>query len=260
MSWLGPASSGAHPRTKGAVLHRRAPAPITADHEGSPGGSCSLASHRETLREGGRNADQQNARGAARREATFRSRGRGRLGGTRTDQEGVARWASRRACGGVRDRATPPKAARLTGNGAVRSLCGRYGAGARRRAWSCRIRLAACLCSPGSGCTTRTGRSCRCAGAWVRALRACRPLGNLDGQEALPYCAINCEIHAACLPMNTSRVSCPASIMSSACSQTAVVPGSAIAAGTASIKVKAASEARMARPSSRGSRERSGRR
>ena len=67
-------------------------------------------------------------------------------------------------------------------------------------------------------------------------------------RDVLPYCAINCEIQAACLPMNTSRVSCPPSIMSSACSQTAVVPGSAIAAGTASISVNAASDARMERP------------
>ncbi|KWV73120.1 hypothetical protein PFLmoz3_06176 [Pseudomonas fluorescens] len=58
-------------------LRRRAPAPNTADHEGSPGGSRSLASHRGTLRRGGRNADQQNAQEAVRGEATFRSRGRG---------------------------------------------------------------------------------------------------------------------------------------------------------------------------------------
>lgn len=56
----------------------------------------------------------------------------------------------------------------LRGTGSVRSLCGRYGAGARRRAWSCRIRPAACLCSPGNNYTTKTGRACRCAGAWVR--------------------------------------------------------------------------------------------
>lgn len=74
------------------------------------------------------------------------------------------------------------------------------------------------------------------------------PWGTLMDSEVLPYCAISCEIYAACLPMNTSRVSCPASIMSSACSHTAVVPGSAIAAGTASISVKAASDARMERP------------
>ena len=48
--------------------------------------------------------------------------------------------------------------------------------------------------------------------------------------------------------MKVSSVIWPASIMSSACSHTAVVPGSAIAAGTASINVKAASDARMARP------------
>lgn len=95
-----------------------------------------------------------------------------------TDQEGVARWASRRACGGVRDRGHAAEGGHGSrGTGAVRSLCGRYGAGARRRAWSCRIRLAACLCSPGSGCTTRTGRSCRCAGAWVRRTAGMPALG-----------------------------------------------------------------------------------
>ncbi len=63
----------------------------------------------------------------------------------------------------------------------------------------------------------------------------------------LPYCAINCEIQAACLPRNTSRVS-PPSIMSSACFPDGGGAGSAIAAGTASISVNAASDARMERP------------
>src|SRR3546814_3434506 len=54
--------------------------------------------------------------GAARRDA-------------RTDQEGVARWASRRACG---TRATPPMAGTAHGErGRVRNLGGRCGAGAR---------------------------------------------------------------------------------------------------------------------------------
>src|SRR3546814_7167449 len=56
--------------------------------------------------------------GAARRDA-------------RTDQEGVARWASRRACG---TRATPPMAGTAHGErGRVRNLGGRCGAGARDR-------------------------------------------------------------------------------------------------------------------------------
>lgn len=147
-------------------LRRRAPAPNTADHEGSPGGSRSLASHRGTLRRGGRNADQQNAQEAVRGEATFRSRGRGRPGGTRT--------RTRRRCAlgvpqGVRNTGRAADGGHGSrGTGSVRSLCGRCGAGARHHAWTCRIRPAACLCSRGSDCTTRMGRSCRCAGASVR--------------------------------------------------------------------------------------------
>ncbi|CRR94848.1 hypothetical protein PAERUG_P48_London_17_VIM_2_01_13_03149 [Pseudomonas aeruginosa] len=48
--------------------------------------------------------------------------------------------------------------------------------------------------------------------------------------------------------MKVSSAIWPASIMSSACSHTAVVPGSAMAEGTASMSVNAASEARTARP------------
>ena len=248
MSWLGPASSGAHPRTKGAVLHRRAPAPITADHEGSPGGSCSLASHRETLRRG-RKKRRSTERAWCGSQRSYLQVPRPGTAGRDAPRIKKALRAGRPAghaaeCG---TGATPPKAGTAHGERGGQEPLRPLRRGREAPRLSCRIRLAACLCSPGSGCTTRTGRAAALARGCA-ALRACRPLGNLDGQEALPYCAINCEIHAACLPMNTSRVSCPASIMSSACSQTAVVPGSAIAAGTASIKVKAASEARMARP------------
>ena len=62
------------------------------------------------------------------------------------------------------------------------------------------------------------------------------------------YCCTSWPTQADCLAIKVSSVIWPASIMSSACSQTAVVPGSAMAAGTVSIKVKAASVARMARP------------
>ena len=140
----------------------------TADHEGSPGGSRRQAIG-GPFAVGGRNTDQQNTREAVRGKTTFRSRSRGRLDGTRT--------RTRRRCAlGV------PQGVRNTGRaadgghgsretGSFRSLCGRchwYGAGARPRAWTCRIRPAACLCSRGSDCTTRTGRSCRCVGAWAR--------------------------------------------------------------------------------------------
>src|SRR3546814_1751729 len=64
---------------------------------------------------------------------------------------------------------TPPMAGTAHGErGRVRNLGGRCGAGARHRALTCRIRPAACLCSRGNDCTTKTGRSCRCADAWVR--------------------------------------------------------------------------------------------
>src|SRR5690606_38416824 len=74
------------------------------------------------------------------------------------------------------------------------------------------------------------------------------PWGTLIDNDVSRYFTINCVTQAACLSMKLSRESWPVSIMSNACSHTAVVPGSAIAAGTVSISVKAASEARMARP------------
>ena len=44
LSWLGPASSGAHPRTKGArSFHRWAPVSNTANPEGSPDASTPMA-------------------------------------------------------------------------------------------------------------------------------------------------------------------------------------------------------------------------
>lgn len=62
-----------------------------------------------------------------------------------------------------------------------------------------------------------------------------------------PQCSTNCAIQFACLATNASRVRRPASISSNAYSQIAVIPGSAIAAGTASIRVWAAAEAIKAR-------------
>ncbi|MNN80011.1 hypothetical protein D3C81_1967020 [compost metagenome] len=55
-------------------------------------------------------------------------------------------------------------------------------------------------------------------------------------------------IHAACLVTNSSRLISPLCTMSSACSQMAVVPGSAIARGTASIRLNAAGVAARALP------------
>ena len=96
-------------------LRRRAPAPNTADHEGSPGGSRNLANHQGTLRRGGKNADQQNAQEAVRGRATFRSRGRGRLGGTRTRTKKALRAG--RPAGRAGHRPRRRWRARLTGNG-----------------------------------------------------------------------------------------------------------------------------------------------
>ncbi|MOA47694.1 hypothetical protein D3C78_1703520 [compost metagenome] len=55
-------------------------------------------------------------------------------------------------------------------------------------------------------------------------------------------------IQAACRVTNSSRLISPLCTMSSACSQMAVVPGSAMARGTASIRLKAAGVADRALP------------
>ena len=55
-------------------------------------------------------------------------------------------------------------------------------------------------------------------------------------------------IHAACLVTNSSRLISPLCTMSRACSQIAVVPGSAMARGTASIRLNAAGVAARALP------------
>ena len=66
----------------------------TADHEGSPGGSRSLASHRGTLRRGGKMQISRTRRETpdmVRGETTFRSRGRGRRAGRAHGQEKALR-------------------------------------------------------------------------------------------------------------------------------------------------------------------------
>lgn len=128
-----------------------------------------LASHRGTFRRGGK---MQISRTRRKRFAEKLPSGPAAGDGVRD-----ARPDKRRRCAlgvpqGVRDMGhTADGGHGSRGTGAVRSLCGRchwYGAGARPRAWTCRIRPAACLCSRGSDCTTRTGRSCHCAGASAR--------------------------------------------------------------------------------------------
>ena len=116
MSWLGPASSGAHPRTKGARFctggHRHR-LPLTT--KGLPVARAAWQATGRPFAEGGRNADQQNARGAARGEATFRSRGRGRPGGTRTRIKKALRAG--RPAGHAGHGPRRRRRARLTGNG-----------------------------------------------------------------------------------------------------------------------------------------------
>src|SRR3546814_19974498 len=70
------------------------------------------------------------------------------------------------------------------------------------------------------------------------------PWGTLIDKAVPWYWAMICAIQADCLSMKTSWVSWPASIISRACSQTAVVPGSTMAVGTASMSVPRSEERR----------------
>lgn len=169
MSWLGPASSGAHPRTKGARFcaggHRHR-IPLTAKglrmaRTGKPSGDPSQ--RRKECRRGER-------AGCGSRRSHLQVPRPGPAGrDAHTEQEGVARWGVPQ---GMRDTGHAADGGHGSrGTGAVRRLCGHrhwYGVDARHHAWTCRLPPAACLCSRGSDCTTRTGRSCRFAGAWVR--------------------------------------------------------------------------------------------
>ncbi|MNL16910.1 hypothetical protein D3C87_1379740 [compost metagenome] len=73
------------------------------------------------------------------------------------------------------------------------------------------------------------------------------PVSTGNAKVSARQCSTNCAIQLACLATNTSRLRRPASISSRACSQIAVMLGSAMAAGTASIRVWAAAEAIKAR-------------
>lgn len=170
MSWLGPASSGAHPRTKGARFctggHRHR-IPLTT--KGLPmvraawqaiGGPFTGAEETQIRR----------TRAALfAKEATFRSHGRHGWAG-RAHESG--RQCALGVPQGMRDMGhTADGGHDSRSTGSVRSLCGRccYGVEcARHHAWTRRILQAMCLCSRDTCCTTRTGRSCRCAGAWER--------------------------------------------------------------------------------------------
>src|SRR5690606_23166243 len=62
------------------------------------------------------------------------------------------------------------------------------------------------------------------------------------------YCSTSCATQADCRATKVSSDIWPVAIMSNACSQTAVRPGSATAAGTASISIRAVSDGRTERP------------
>ena len=178
MSWLGPAYSGAHPRTKGARFcaggHRHR-IPLTAKglrmaRTGKPSGDPSQ--RRKECRRGER-------AGCGSRRSHLQVPRPGPAGrDAHTEQEGVARWGVPQ---GMRDTGHAADGGHGSrGTGAVRRLCGHrhwYGVDARHHAWTCRLPPAACLCSRGSDCTTRTGRSCRCAGVWVRRIAGKSALG-----------------------------------------------------------------------------------
>jgi hypothetical protein len=160
---------------KGSPLfRRRAPAPNTVDRKRSPGTSQPCGPRR-----------QETARGwtEARRSAESR---RARFEGAMTFSPckpslacaGRAHRCRReRALGSPagRGRFAPPSAAAGVAEGDL-GVSSPWGADAvgRMHDWMRRacppphLRPAACPCSPGSGCKTRTRRSCRCAGASAR--------------------------------------------------------------------------------------------
>ena len=145
----------------------------TADHEGSPGGLRAGKPSGDPSQKR-KNADQQNAPGNPGHGSQRSYLQVPRPGTAGRD----AHTDKRRRCAlgvpqGVRDMGHAADGGHGSrGTGSVKSLCGRYchkGVEiARLRVWTRRIRPAAYLCSRGSDCTTRRGRSCRCAGAWVR--------------------------------------------------------------------------------------------
>ncbi len=135
-------------------LRRRAPAPNTADHKGSPDGS-----HRQAI--GGPFA-------AGGGMQTRRTRGVRFAEKPPSGPAAGGGWTGR-AHGQRALRAGRPQGMRDTGH-AADSGHGSRGSGgqssafaaaayasARRHAWACRFRPAACLCSRGSDCTTRSG-------------------------------------------------------------------------------------------------------
>ena len=134
------------------------------------------ASHRGTLRSGGRNADEFETPDMVCGEALRPAAGDGWTGRTRT-REGVA--AGRPAGHAGQGHADGGHGSRERGGQALRPLLVPAGREAPRL--TCWLPPAACLCSRGSDCTTRTGWSWF-AGGWVRRTGNAGPWETFDGQ------------------------------------------------------------------------------
>lgn len=168
MSWLGPALSGAHPRTKGARCftggHRHR-LPLTPKGLLVPRRVTRRQSTRGPIGADGTINDQGKAHGSVSSTSILlASEPSSAWRGTHTVIEGVARWESRKAAGLM-----PYNRIGLHGTGGIGHLrmpwvrCGAYAA---RCAWRWRIQRARCLCNRDNASMTRTDRSCRCVGAW----------------------------------------------------------------------------------------------
>jgi hypothetical protein len=206
--------------------------------EGSPDGSQQHkpARRQETPRIDGSNRSMERAADAIRGEIPSRLAGPGRRAGdAHTVAEGGVCWGVPRGAGGW---------PRAVGNGPAWR-------GERRRQDALREAAACAARGPRLpvGLDRQRALAVRVAAARPEraalagalahrraALRARRRRRQLDGERRAAYCCTSWATQADCLAMKVSSVIWPASIMSSACSQTAVVPGSAMAAGTASIR------------------------
>ena len=181
MSWFAPASSGAHPRTKGARFcaggHRHR-IPLT-----TKGLRVARAAWQATGGPFAEAGEMQISRTRRRRFAEKLPSGPAAgddQAGRAHGQEGVARWASRRACG---TQAAPPMAGTAHGE---RGRSGAFAAAAarargttlgragfdRQRAFAVGVATARPEWAALAGALAR-----RCAALWAR-----RSVGNLDGQ------------------------------------------------------------------------------
>ena len=146
-------------------FHRRAPAPNTVDRKRSPGTSQPCGPRRQETARGWTRTPRSAEPRRARFDGAMTFSPCGRLG-----PAGRAHRCRReRALGNPAGcgRFAPPSAAAgvAEGNVGVSSPSETDAAGLALRACLSRFRPAPCPCSPGSGCTTRTRRSCQCAGA-----------------------------------------------------------------------------------------------